>query len=684
MEKHTHIYDADGNQLCCTLEKKIAERTHVELSPKRKKHVHHPGEAGHHDHAHDSEHDHDHGDSFGHPLSIWSLFRPVVISFLLLIVGISLDHFHPAFYNQYLRTVLYIIAFFPVGWPVVKYAWKGIQEGEIFSEFFLMSLATISAMAIGEYPEAVAVMLFYMTGESLQTLAVRRVKANIKNMLDQRPDVVSIVEGNQTRTVAAADVAIGTIIQLNPGEKAGLDGILLSEEADFNTAALTGESVPIRKVRNDEILAGMISLHTSCKMQVTRLYQDSKLSHILEMVQEASARKAPTELFIRKFARAYTPVVVFLAVTICIIPYFIVADYHFKEWLYRALIFLVISCPCALVISIPLGYLGGIGACSRNGILVKGGNFLDTLAALKHVVVDKTGTMTMGNFEVKDVFIPDPAERNHILTTLKALQAFSTHPIAGAISRYVPEDVSHIEVTDVKEFAGKGMSGLINGVPVLAGNLALLKERNIIYPAELDQISYTLVAICMNHSYAGCITIADVIKNNAKEVVQKLKEMNIGLTMLSGDSNKVVAAVAGEIGINSAFGSLLPEDKVNRLKAIQKNDAPVAFIGDGLNDAPVLVTSDVGIAMGGLGSDMTIESADVVIQDDDIMKIPKAIFLGKKTKQIVWQNILLAFVVKGVVLLLGASGHATMWEAVFADVGVALLAVGNAIRIQRM
>ncbi|HPB52432.1 MAG TPA: heavy metal translocating P-type ATPase, partial [Saprospiraceae bacterium] len=607
-----------------------------------------------------------------------------ITAFVLLISGIILDHYEPFFYDQWVRIGLYLLAYIPVGWPVLKEAWESIAKGEVFSEFMLMGIATLGAMGIEQYPEAVAVMLFYSIGETFQTLAVQRAKANIKMMLDQRPDEVTIVNGDKFETVKAATVPPGTIVRLNPGEKAALDGILLSASGSFNTAALTGESVPATKFKGEEILAGMISVNESCRMEVSRPYEDSKLSGILRMVQDASSRKAPTELFIRKFAKVYTPIVVFLAVAICLLPFFFVSDYIFSQWLYRALIFLVISCPCALVISIPLGYFGGIGAASRNGILVKGGNYLDTLAGIRHVVVDKTGTMTRGNFEVREVEISEGFNRIEVLTDLKALQGFSTHPIAGAIQRYVQEEVVGIRVEDVLEIAGKGMSGTVNGKHLLAGNLALMQVNKIPYDVSLEEIEYTLVAIAVDDKFAGYVTIADEIKPNAAAVVRELADMGVELTMLSGDSSKVVAAVAREIGIRKAYGSLLPEDKVAKANEIKEASPPIAFVGDGMNDAPVLALSDVGIAMGGLGSDMAIESADVVIQDDDIKKIPLSIRIGKKTKTIVWQNILFAFGVKAAVLILGASGEATMWEAVFADVGVALIAVANAVRIQRM
>ncbi len=683
MKKHVHIYDAEGNQLCCTLEQKINRKTAVPL-------VFPEPACCTHDHTHDHDHKHEHGHDHNHEHNVsmeggmWLLFRPAIISFILLVSGIILDHYEPSFYNQWVRIGIYLVAYIPVGWPVLKEAWESITKGEIFSEFMLMGIATLGAMGIEQYPEAVAVMLFYSIGETFQTLAVQRAKANIKMMLDQRPDDVTMVNGEKFETVKAANVPVGAIVRLNPGEKAALDGILLSERADFNTAALTGESVPAMKYKGDEVLAGMISVNSSCRMEVTRPYEDSKLSGILRMVQDASSRKAPTELFIRKFAKVYTPIVVFLAAAICLLPYFFVRDYTFSEWLYRALIFLVISCPCALVISIPLGYFGGIGAASRNGILVKGGNYLDTLAAVRHVVVDKTGTMTLGNFEVREAEISDGFDKIEVLTYLKALQDFSTHPIAAAVQRFVPEDTIGINVKDVREVPGKGMSGTVNGKHILAGNLALMQVNNIPYDKSLEAIEYTLVAIAVDGKFAGYVTIADEIKQNAAEVVRELADMGVEMTMLSGDSSKVVAAVARETGIRNAYGSLLPEDKVTKANEIKAASPPIAFVGDGMNDAPVLALSDVGIAMGGLGSDMAIESADVVIQDDDIRKIPLSIRIGKKTKNIVWQNILFAFGVKAAVMVLGATGEATMWEAVFADVGVALIAVANAVRIQRM
>ncbi|WP_423775163.1 heavy metal translocating P-type ATPase [Chryseobacterium cucumeris] len=547
-----------------------------------------------------------------------------------------------------------------------------------------MSIATIGAFAIGEYPEGVAVMLFYAVGEVFQSMAVTRAKGNIKALLDQRPDEVTVMENNQPKTMKAKEAKIGDVIQLKPGEKLALDGELLSDSASFNTAALTGESKPDTKNKGEIVLAGMINMNSIALVKVNTAYEDSKLSKILELVQNATAQKAPTELFIRKFAKVYTPIVVFLAIGICLLPYFFVSDYQFRDWLYRALIFLVISCPCALVISIPLGYFGGIGAASRNGILFKGSNFLDSIAEIQNVVMDKTGTMTEGVFKVQEVSISPEFNKEEILQLVNVLESKSTHPVATAIHNYVGEINHSIPLENVEEIAGHGLKATINGKELLVGNFKLMDKFNIRYDLNHSNIVYTVIAVAYDKKFAGYITIADSIKEDAKETVDKLHKMNVKATMLSGDKSTVVKYVADQLGIDNAFGDLLPEDKVNKVKEIKARNQTVTFVGDGVNDAPVVALSDVGIAMGGLGSDATIETADVVIQDDKPSKIPMAINIGKQTKKIVWQNIVLAFAVKAVVLILGAGGLATMWEAVFADVGVALLAILNAVRIQRM
>jgi Cd2+/Zn2+-exporting ATPase len=600
-------------------------------------------------------------------------------------IAIGLDNYFPqSWFAGYIRLGWYILAYIPVGFPVVKEAFESIRKGEIFSEFLLMSIATIGAFAIGEFPEGVAVMLFYAIGEIFQTLAVQRAKRNIKSLLDQRPDEVTILENNVAKTIKASTAKIGDIIQLKAGEKLGLDGELLSDKASFNTAALTGESKPDSKLKGDIVLAGMINLNSVSQIKVTIAYTDSKLSKILEMVQEATSKKAPTELFIRKFAKIYTPIVVFLAIGICVVPMLFVENYVFNDWLYRALIFLVISCPCALVISIPLGYFGGIGAASKNGILFKGSNFLDVMASIQNVVMDKTGTMTEGVFKVQEVVFKADFDQNEILQLVNALESQSTHPVATAIHEFVGEIDSKISLKEVEEIAGHGLKANANGKEVLVGNFKLMDKFSIKYDVDPSSIVYTLIAVAYDNNFVGYLTIADSIKEDAQITIDKLKALGIKTTMLSGDKNNVVQFVAQKLGITNAFGDLLPEGKVNKVKEIIAKNETVAFVGDGVNDAPVVALSNVGIAMGGLGSDATIETADVVIQDDKPSKIPMAINIGKQTKKIVWQNIILAFTVKAIVLILGAGGLATMWEAVFADVGVALLAILNAVRIQRM
>jgi Cd2+/Zn2+-exporting ATPase len=613
------------------------------------------------------------------------MFLPAIISFALLIVAIAFDNWiTQTWFTGWIRIAWYAVAYLPVGFPVMKEAFESITKGEIFSEFLLMTIATVGAFSIGEYPEGVAVMLFYAVGEVFQTLAVKRAKANIKTLLDQRPDEVTILENNQPKTVKAEGVNIGDIIQLKSGEKLGLDGELISETASFNTAALTGESKPDTKAKGETVLAGMINLNTVAQVKVTTAYTDSKLSKILELVQNATAQKAPTELFIRKFAKIYTPIVVALAILITVLPYFFVDNYVFSQWLYRALVFLVISCPCALVISIPLGYFGGIGSASRNGILFKGSNFLDIIANIQNVVMDKTGTMTEGVFKVQEVIFKPEFNKDEILQMVNALESQSTHPVATAIHNYVGKIDSNIKLENVEEISGHGLKAIVDDKELLVGNFKLMDKFNIAYDIDPASIVYTLIAVAYDKKFVGYLTIADSIKEDAQITIDKLKALGVKTTMLSGDKSTVVKFVADKLGITNAYGDLLPEDKVNKVKELIAKNKTVCFVGDGVNDAPVVALSNVGVAMGGLGSDATIETADVVIQDDMPSKIPMAINIGKQTKKIVWQNITLAFVVKAIVLILGAGGLASMWEAVFADVGVALLAILNAVRIQRM
>lgn len=680
--EHKHIYDKDGKQICCTQEEKINKVAETSLKKSEKK----EGCCATDEHSdHDEENDEGHDHSGGEKQSTFQLFLTAIISFSLLIIAIGLDNYlKPEWFTGRVRIVWYAIAYLPVGFPVVKEAIESIGKGEVFSEFLLMCIATIGAFAIGEYPEGVAVMLFYAIGEIFQTLAVRRAKGNIKALLDQRPDEVTLLENNQPKTVKAETVGLNTIIQLKSGEKLALDGELISDSASFNTAALTGESKPDTKTKGETVLAGMINLNTIALVKVTTAYTDSKLSKILEMVQNATAQKAPTELFIRKFAKIYTPIVVLLAVLIIVIPYFVVSDYVFRDWLYRALVFLVISCPCALVISIPLGYFGGIGAASKNGILFKGSNFLDIIANIQNVVMDKTGTMTEGVFKVQEVVFKPEFNKDEILSMVNALESKSTHPVATAIHQFAGNIDTSIKLDEIEEISGHGLKAIVKGKELLVGNFKLMDKFSIKYDIDPTSIVYTLIAVAYDKQFVGYLTIADSIKEDAQFTITKLQELGVKTTMLSGDKSNVVKFVADKLGIINSFGDLLPEDKVNKVKELKALNETVCFVGDGVNDAPVVALSNVGIAMGGLGSDATIETADVVIQDDKPSKIPMAINIGKQTKRIVYQNIALAFAVKAIVLLLGAGGLATMWEAVFADVGVALLAILNAVRIQNM
>lgn len=577
--------------------------------------------------------------------------------------------------------IINLIAYWLAGKNVLDLAWRKSKRGDFFNEFVLMSVATIGAFLIGSYEEGVAVMVFYQIGEWFQDSAVQKAKGNIKALLDIRPDEVMVLRNGKAETIHPSNVQLGEHIQIKPGEKVALDGELMSDNASFNTAALTGESKPDTLYKGENVLAGMINLNTPAEVKVKALFKDSKLSKILEMVQDATSRKSETQLFISRFAKVYTPIVFFLAVALIIIPYFFVGDYEFKEWVYRSLVFLVISCPCALVISIPLGYFGGIGLASKTGILFKGGNFLDVMTQVKTVVMDKTGTLTKGVFKVKEV-VAIGIEKDRLIKIAAAIEKFSTHPIAKAVTEYAQDGYEDLQTDNIEEVAGHGLKGLIDGKEVLAGNVKLLKKFKIPYPKEVEQIVDTIVVLSVDGKYVGYITIADEIKEDAQKAISDLHRMGIKTVMLSGDKQTVVDQVSRILGIDEAYGNLLPEGKVERVEALRSSNDKLAFVGDGINDAPVIALADVGIAMGGLGSDATIETADVVIQNDQPTKIASAIRIGKITKHIVWQNIILAMTVKIIVLALGAGGVASLWEAVIADVGVALLAILNAVRIQ--
>ncbi|WP_316805496.1 heavy metal translocating P-type ATPase [Pedobacter nototheniae] len=639
----------------------------------------------HHNHGHshgDDDHGHDH--SHAEDPAQFNTYLPAIVTLVMLLIGI-------AFYNLFkieafnlIRPYWYILAYLPVGLPVLREVWETFKNKDFFTEFSLMSIATIGAFCIGQYPEGVTVMLFYTIGELFQMAAVNRAKKNIKALLDVRPDAASVLRMGHYETVKPETVKIGETIQVKVGEKVPLDGELLSDKSSFNTAALTGESKPKTINKTENVLAGMLNLDGVIEIKVAKLFEESAISRILEMVQNATTRKAKTELFIRRFAKVYTPIVFFLALALVVIPLlFLGNDYVFKTWLYRSLVFLVISCPCALVISIPLGYFGGIGAASANGILFKGSNFLELITKLNTVVMDKTGTLTKGVFKVQKV--ESLIDEKDFINLLAAVETKSTHPIAKAIVEYAGgKAISQAE--NIREISGMGLVANVNGKEVLAGNVKLLEKFKVNYDQKLNDIEESIVVVAVSQQYAGYVLIADEIKEDALEAIKNLHANGVKqVVMLSGDKTSIVKKVATDLGIDTFFGDLLPEDKVAKLEEIKKDTTKVvAFVGDGINDTPVLALSDIGIAMGAMGSDAAIETADVVIQTDQPSKIATAIKIGKATKNVVFQNITLAFAVKALVLILGAGGIATMWEAVFADVGVALLAILNAVRIQKM
>ncbi len=629
-------------------------------------------------------HGHDDGHNHSEDSNNLKTYIPAIVSFTMLVVGIALDYSNITLFKGWTRIIWHVVAYLPVGLPVLKEGWESIKKGDVFTEFFLMSIATIGAFTIGEYPEGVAVMLFYAVGELFQNAAVNRAKSNIKALLDVRPNEALVYRDNDYISVNPETVAIGERVQIRVGEKIPLDGILISEKASLDTAALTGESKPNTIAKGTKVFAGSINLESVIEVEVAKEFKDSSIARILDLVQNATARKSKTELFIRKFARIYTPIVVFLAIGVTLLPYFFVDDYVFRDWLYRALIFLVVSCPCALVISIPLGYFGGLGAASKNGILFKGASFLDAMTKIDTLVMDKTGTVTKGVFKIKELKAIG-RDGKEFMEYLMAMERQSTHPIAKAILEYKAESVDLI-ASDVSEIAGKGLKGIVNGRTVLVGNKALMVANDIEVLDETESTVESVVLVAIDGEFAGYVVIADELKEDAEEAIINLRKVGItNIMMLSGDKDSITQKIASKLNIKIAKGGLLPEDKLNEVEALKKNpENKIAFIGDGINDAPVLAASDVGIAMGGLGSDVAIETADVIIQTDQPSKVVRAIQISRSTRKIVWQNIILAFGVKVIVLILGAGGLATMWEAVFADVGVALLAILNAVRLQRM
>lgn len=662
-------------------------------------HDHHHGHDHHHHHGHDHGHDHcndnchehdnDHSDGCGcchhheghkSPLSVW---LPPAVSFFLLIAGILFNYFGLEWFRlPYVEFFWFLAAFIPVGLPVIKEAVEAIREKDFFNELTLMVIASLGAFCIKEYPEGVAVMLFYTIGETLQHGAVDRATRNITRLLDVRPEITSLLKDGKFVEVSPKTVAPGETILVKPGERVPLDGSLLSAEGVFDTSALTGESVPRDMESGSEVLAGMIAVGNPVQIRVTKSYDKSALARILEMVRDASSKKAPTEKFIRRFARIYTPLVFALAVLVVAVPALFVHPYVFSEWLYRALVFLVISCPCALVISVPLGYFAGIGAASRLGILFKGGNYLDAITHIDTVAFDKTGTLTTGTFEVTSTLISSLPE-SEFLSYVAAVERNSTHPIAKAVVRYANKmEAPDLEASNVSELSGHGMSASVGAHSVLVGNIKLMESHGVEFPEELNSINSTLVVCAIDGVYAGLLSLADTLKPDAEATVSLLRKLGIeNIQLLSGDRRETVAEVARKIGISREIGGMLPEDKARHIESLVNEGHKVAFVGDGMNDAPVLALSTVGVAMGGLGSGAAVESADIVIQDDMPSKLPVAVRIGRFTYRIVRENIAGAISVKLIILIAGVLGYASLWGAVFADVGVSLLAVMNSLRI---
>lgn len=629
-----------------------------------------------HGHSHEDGHDHSRGHDHSHN-------GPITLKENIpLILGVIIYAIAVVFRNEsLLNGVLFVVSYLLIGGKVLTTAIKNIFRGEIFDENFLMTVATLGAFFVGEYPEAVAVMLFYEVGELFQSYAVNRSRKSITSLMDIRADYANVIRSGVEEKVNPETVNIDEEIIVRPGERVPLDGIVIEGTSFIDTSALTGESVPREISINEEILAGCINTNGVLKVKVSKSFKESTVSRILELVENASNKKAPTEKFITKFAKVYTPIVVFLALALAIIPPLVIKDATFNEWIYRASIFLIVSCPCALVVSIPLGLFAGIGGASRKGILVKGGNYLEALKNIDSVVFDKTGTLTKGVFKVTEINNVN-IEKEELLKVAAIAESNSNHPIAQSIIKEYGRDVTSSEIKDYEEISGHGIKAKIDGIEVLIGNYKLMEKFTIAYN-KVDSIG-TIVHVALNKEYKGNIVISDEIKETSKEAISGLREIGVRQSvMLTGDNKAVADKVSGIIGLDKVYSELLPGDKVEKLEEIinnNKSEGKVIFVGDGINDAPVLARADIGVAMGGIGSDAAIEAADVVLMKDDPKALVDAIKVARKTNKVLWQNIILALVVKVLVLGLGALGMANMWEAVIADVGVTVLAVINSTR----
>ncbi|MFT9488402.1 MAG: heavy metal translocating P-type ATPase [Tepidibacillus sp.] len=626
---------------------------------------------------HSLQDDHDHGHGHGEAGEMKKELIQLGIGTAFFAIAIA---FKFTFWMEFL---LYFISYILIGGEVLVRAGKNIKRGQIFDENFLMSIATIGAFAIGEFPEGVAVMLFYQVGELFQDLAVNRSRKSIAALMDIRPDYANLRIGEEVKRVSPEEVNVGDVIIVKPGERVPLDGKIIEGSSMVDTSALTGESIPREVEVESEILGGFINKNGLIAVEVTKEFGESTVSKILDLVQNASSKKAPTENFITKFSRYYTPIVVVIALLLALIPPLVVEGATFSQWIYRALIFLVISCPCALVISIPLGFFGGIGGASRNGILVKGGNYLEALNNVDIVVFDKTGTLTKGVFNVTEIHAKESMSNDELLEIAAYAENYSNHPIALSILKAYGKEVNRDEIENYEEISGYGIKVSVKGKEIIAGNRKLMTKEGI----EFEQVDApgTIVHIAIDQQYAGYIVISDEIKEDSIDAIRSLKEIGVRKTvMLTGDIQNVGEKVATQLGLDEVHAELLPDQKVEKLEILdakKPHKGNLVFVGDGINDAPVLARADIGIAMGGLGSDAAIEAADVVIMTDEPSKIATAIKIARHTRKIVWQNIIFALGMKLFVLVLGAGGLATMWEAVFADVGVALLAVLNAMRI---
>ena len=583
--------------------------------------------------------------------------------------------------NEWLQIALFIISYIIVGGDVVKRAVKNIFKGQVFDENFLMSIATIGAFFIGEYPEGVAVMLFYQVGELFQSYAVGKSRKSIASLMDIRPDYANVKKGDELVKVDPDEVQIGDIIVIKAGEKIPLDGKVIEGSSMIDTSALTGESVPREVEVGSDILSGCININGVITAEVTKEFGESTVSKILDLVENASSKKSNSEQFITKFARYYTPVVVIIAVFLAIIPPLVIDGATFSDWIYRALAFLVVSCPCALVISIPLSFFGGIGGASKKGILVKGSNYLEALAETEIVVFDKTGTLTKGVFNVQEIH-PEGVSKEELLELTAYVESYSNHPISLSLKRAYGKEIDNGRISDVEEISGHGVIATVDGKKVMAGNIKLMKMMDI--PYFKGELIGTAVHVAVNNKYIGYIVIADEVKPDSAQAIKELKAANIKQTvMLTGDNKSVGSKVAKELGLDKVYAELLPADKVEKLEELfsqKSKKGKLAFVGDGINDAPVLARADIGIAMGGLGSDAAIEAADIVIMTDEPSKIATAMKISKKTLKIAHQNIVFAIGIKIIVLILSAFGITTMWAAIFADVGVTIIAVLNAFR----